>query len=85
MLDLSFDKDNVASCTSVKDLGMLFDSHLNFNEHVQSKTNKCYTIIGLIKKFSIYLLREALLRIYKAFVRPNLGSGNIVFDRSNIE
>ena len=24
------------------------DSCLNFNEHVQSKTNKCYKIIGLI-------------------------------------
>ena len=54
--DLPFKKNNVASCPSVKHLGMLFDSRLNFNEHVQSKTNKCYTIIGLIKKSSMPLL-----------------------------
>ena len=44
-LDLTFNKSNVASSPSVKHLGMLLDSRLNFNEHVQSKTNKCYKII----------------------------------------
>ena len=48
LLDLTFNKSNVASSPSVNHLGMLLDSHLNFNEHVQSKTNKCYKIIGLI-------------------------------------
>ena len=41
ILDLTFKKSNVASSLSVKHLGMLLDSRLNFNEHVQSKTNKC--------------------------------------------
>ena len=34
-LDLTFIKSNVASSPSVKHLGMLHDSRLNFNEHVQ--------------------------------------------------
>ena len=46
LLDLNFNKSNVASSPSVKQLGMLLDSRLNFNEHVQSKTNKCYKIIN---------------------------------------
>ena len=71
-LDLTFNKSNVASSPSVKHLAMLLDSRLNFNGHVQSKTNKCYKITGLIKKLSINLPREALLRIYKSFVRPKL-------------
>ena len=50
LLDFTFNKSNVASSPSVKHLGVLLDSRLNFNEHVQSKTNKCYKIIGLIKK-----------------------------------
>ena len=62
---------------------MLLDSRLNFNEHVQSKTNKCYKIIGIIKKLSIHLTREALLRIYKSLVRPNLDNDNIIFDKPN--
>ena len=84
-LDLTFNKSNVASSPSVKHLGMLLDSRLNFNEHVHSKMNKCYKIIRLIKKFSIHLPREALLRIYKSFVRPNLDYGDIIFDRPNNE
>ena len=84
-LDLTFDKGNMASSPSVKHLGMLLDSRLNFNEHVQSKTNKCYKIQGLIKNFSIHLSREALLRIYKSFVRPNLDYGGIIFDKPNNE
>ena len=84
-LDLTFNKSNVASSPSVKHSGMLLDSRLNFNEHVQGKTNKCYKIIGLIKKFSIHLPREALLRIYKSFVRPNLDYGHIIFDQPNNE
>ena len=63
-LDLTFNKSNVASSPSVKHLGMLLDSRLNVNEHAQSKTNKCYKITGLIKKLSIHLPREALLRIH---------------------
>ena len=75
----------MVSSPSVKHLGMLLDSRLNFNEHVQSKTNKCYKIIGLVKKLSIHLPREALLRIYKSFVRPNLDHGDIIFDKPNNE
>ena len=85
LLDLNFNKSNVASSPSVKQLGMLLDSRLNFNEHIQSKTNKCYKIIALIKKLSIHLPREALLRIYKSFVRPNLEYDNINFDKPNNE
>ena len=45
--------------------------------------NKHYKIIGLIKKLSIHLPREALLRIYKSLVRPNLGYSEINFDKPN--
>ena len=42
-------------------------------------------IIGLIKKLSVHLRREALLRIYKSFVRPNLDYGDIILDKPNNE
>ena len=41
--------------------------------------------IGLIKKLSIHLPRETLLRIYKSFVRPNLDYGDIFFDKTKNE
>ena len=82
-LDLTFNKSNVTSSPSVKHLGMLLDSRLNFNIH--SKTKKCYKIIGLIKKLLIHLPREPLLWIYKSFVRPSLDYGDIIFDKANNE
>ena len=85
LLDLTFNKSNVALSPSVKHSGMLLDSRLNFNEHAKSKTSKCYKIIGLNKKLSIHLPREALLRIYKSFVRPNLDYSDTIFDKPNNE
>jgi len=33
-----------------KDLGVLFDSHLTFKDHLEYKINNAYRIIGLIKR-----------------------------------
>ena len=85
LLDLTFNNSNVALSPPVRHLGMLLDSRLNFNENVLSKGNKYNTIIGFIKNLSIHLPREALLRIYKSFVRPNLEYDNINFDKPNNE
>ena len=35
------------------------------------------------QKLSIHLPREALLQIYKSFVRSNLDYGDIIFDKPN--
>ena len=35
-----------------KNLGLLLDKRVNFNEHIQRKVNKCYRIIGVIKRLS---------------------------------
>ena len=48
--------------------------------------NKHYKIIGLIKKLSIHLPREALLRIFKSlFVRSNRDYCDMIFDKLNNE
>ena len=43
----------------------------------RSKIKKCNRIIGLIRRLSISLPRNALLTIYKYFVRPHLDNGAI--------
>ena len=35
-----------------KRLGLVLDSKLSFNEHVNQKINKCNRIIGLLKRLS---------------------------------
>ena len=42
-------------------------------------------MIGLIRRLSISLPRNALLTIYKSFVRPLLDYGDILYDKPNIE
>ena len=83
MLDLTFNKSNATSSPYVKHLGMLLDSCLDFNEHVQSKMNKCYKIIGSIKKLSLHLPREAILRFCKSVFRTDLDYGNKIFHKPN--
>ena len=42
-------------------------------------------MIGLIRRLSINLPRNALLTIYKSFVRPHLDYGDILYDKPNNE
>ena len=43
------------------------------------KTNKT---IGLLRKISNLLPRQALVTIYKAFVRPHLDYGDVLYDQT---
>ena len=61
---------------------MILDASLSFNEHlisVQSQTNKT---IGLLRKLHNTLPRQALITIYKAFVRSHLDYGDILYDQA---
>ena len=48
-----------------KALGIVLDSKLNFNTHVDQKIKKCNTIIGLMRQLPISLPRNALLTIFQ--------------------
>ena len=79
---LTFNKSTVSQSTSQKHLGVILDASLSFEEHlisVQSKTNKT---IGLLRKLQNTLPRQALITIYKAFVRPHLDYSDILYDQA---
>ena len=76
---------NITRCSHQKHLGVVLDSKLNFNTHVAQKIKKCNKLIGLMQRLSINLLRNALLTIYKSFVRPHLDYGDILYDNPNNE
>ena len=78
---LHFDSTSVQVADSQKHLGLVLDSKLNFNEHIESKIRKCNKIIGLMKKLFQILSRKSLLTIYKSFVRPNLDYADIICDK----
>ena len=64
-------------CNYQKHLGVTLDSNLNFNTHIDQKIKKCNKLIGLLKRLSVNLPRNALLTIYKSFIRPHLDYGDI--------
>ena len=65
-----------------KNLGIYLDKKLNFKMHISCKVNK---EISIIKKLSHALPRKSLLTIYKAFFRPHIDYGNIIYDQHSNE
>lgn len=59
--------------SSVKDLGVIFNSNLDFSEHIQFITTKAYKILGFLKrKTTNFTSLKALKVLYFGLVRPNL-------------
>ena len=57
---------------------LILDSKLDFNDHIDNKTNKCNKIIGVIKKLFLFRSRKISLTIYKSLIRPNLDYADII-------
>ena len=58
---LTFNNNDVKKCPHQKYLGIILDSKLGFNIHVDNKIIKCYKMIGIIKRLSLSVSRKALL------------------------
>ena len=82
---LKFNGNNITKCSDQKHLGVVLDSKLDFNTHIDQKIKKCNKLIGLTKRLSVHLPRSALLTIYKSFIRPHLDYGDILYDKPNNE
>ena len=82
---VKFNGNNITKCSDQKHLGVVLDSKLDFNTHIDQKIKKCNKLIGLMKRLSVHLPRSALLTIYKSFIRPHLDYGDILYDKPNNE
>ena len=61
---------------------VILDVKLTFEEHLKNVFNKTNKTIGLLRKLSNLLPRQALVTIYKAFVRPYLDYGDVLYDQA---
>ena len=72
-------KNNVLKLsTSVKFLGLVFDTHLNWKRHVAYVKSKCHSAMNLIRKVAHTVWgakRSILISIYKALVQSVLDYG----------
>ena len=79
---LLFNNNNVSQVNFQTHLGVILDVKLTFEEHLKNVFNKTNKTIGLLKKLSNLLPRQALVTIYKAFIRPHLDYGDVLYDQA---
>ena len=75
-----FNKNPVNSTATHKHLGMI-DSKLSYENHLQSVFSRVNKTIGLLRKFQPTRPRKSVVTIYKSFIRPHLGYGDVIYDR----
>ena len=61
-----------------RDLGIIFQDYLKFNNHISTKVQKANSMLGLIIRSFDYLDKNSYIRLYKAMIRPQLEYGNAV-------
>ena len=77
-----FNKNPVNSTATHKHLGMILDSKLSYENHLQSVFSRVNKAISFLRKFQPTLPRKSLLAIYKSFIRPHLDYGDVIYDRA---
>ena len=82
---LVFNNNNVMLPASRKHLGIILDTRLSFEKHLETVLCKINKTIGLIRKLQNLLPRSALITLYKAFVRPHFDYGDILYDQARNE
>ena len=79
---LIFNNAVVSQTNSQKHLGATLDLKLTFEEHLRNVFKTVSRTIGLMRKLQSVLPRITLVTIYKAFVRPHLDYGDILYDQA---
>ena len=81
-LSIYFNNNPIEQVSSQKHLGMILDTKLNLQEHIESILTKVNKTIGLLQKLQNILPRGSLLAIIKSFFRPHLDYGDIIYDQN---
>ena len=79
---LIFNKSKVFQSTTQKHLGLVLDNRLSFEEYLTVMGTKVSRTIALLRKLQHVLPRQALITIYKYFIRPYLDYGDILYDKA---
>ena len=70
---------NIPTSTEEKDLGVIFDTTLKFDLHIDSIIKKANSMIGLIKRNFSHIDIFIFQQLYKALIRPHLEYAQIIW------
>ena len=76
---LIFNGIAVAKVNDQKHLGLILDSRLSFEKHINEKIIKAKKIVGILKHLSRFLPLKMLDHMYKALVRSHLDYCDIIY------
>ena len=82
---ISLNNIPVESASYQKHLGIILDEKLNFKQHIDNAILKINKGMSVIKKLRYSLPRKSLVTIYKAFLRPLIDYGDIIYDQPQNE
>ena len=68
--------DNVPSSTSARNLGIVFDQHMNFEEHINNIRRSCFQHLKPISDIRKYITEDAAKQLVHAFITSRLDNGN---------
>ena len=74
---ITFNNNPLSLCPAQKHLGLVLDSKLTFNEHINHKVNKS---TGLLRKFQSVLPRTSLLSIYTTLIRSHFEYADVAYE-----
>ena len=77
-----FNRYSVKQVPFQKHFGMYLDAKLNFQEHLNNALSKVNKTTRLLRKLEAFLPRPSLVTVYRAFVRPHLVYGDIIYDQT---
>ena len=84
-LIISLNRVQVKRVSYQKRLGILLDEKRNFKHHIDSAISNVNKGILVIKKLRHNLPRKSLVTTYKAFLRPLVDYGDIIYDQPQSE
>ena len=76
---LIFNGIAVAKVTDQNHLGLILDSRLSFEKHINEKIIKAKKVVGILKHLSKFLPLKTLDQMYKALVRSHLDYCDIIY------
>ena len=80
---LVFDNNKVIQTTSQKHYGIILETRLSFEKHLETVLCKINKTIGLIGKLQNFLPRTALITLNKASLCPHLDYSDIIYDQAH--
>ena len=73
---INFGNDNVPLSTSARNLGIVFDQHMNFEEHINNIRRSCFQHLKRISDIRKYITEDITKQLVHAFITLRLDNVN---------